>query len=404
MNQVGFLPRLARCLTVALGAIVLTACGGGGGASGGFSIGGSLSGLAAGQKLTLLNNGGDALTLSADGKFQFATAVANNGGYVVTVASQPAGQVCTVGSGSGAGVTADVSSVKVVCSTRSYTIAGSLSGLAAGQSVSLLNNGADALNLTADGAFSFATPVAYGGSYSVTVGTQPGGQTCTVGSASASGVTADVSSIRVICSADSYTIGGSVTGLAAGQQLTLMNNGGDALILTGNGAFGFATPVAYNGSYAVTVGTQPTGQTCTVSGASGAGVTANVSSVGVVCSSDTFTVGGTLSGLAAGQQLTLLDNGGDALTLTADGSFGFATPVAFNGSYAVTVSTAPAGQVCTVGAGTGSGVTANVTSISVVCSATSYTVGGSVSGLAAGQQLTLLDNGGDALREPSIRW
>ena len=50
-----------------------------------------------------------------------------------------------------------------------------------------------------------------------------------------------------------------------------------------NGAFTFATPVAFNGSYAVTVGTQPTGQVCTVSNASGSGVTTNVSTVQVNC-------------------------------------------------------------------------------------------------------------------------
>lgn len=168
-----------------------------------------------------------------------------------------------------------------------------------------------------------------------------------------------------------YTIGGAVAGLDNGQQVTLQNNGGDPLILTANGAFSFATPVTYNGSYAVSVGTQPTGQTCTVSNGSGAGVTGNVSNVSVVCSSMTYTIGGTVTGLASGQQVTLQNNSGNSLTVTANGTFNFATPVAYNGSYAVSVGTQPTGQTCTVTNGTGA-VSVNVTTVAVNCVAKAY--------------------------------
>ncbi|MDE2152730.1 MAG: hypothetical protein KGJ85_10390, partial [Betaproteobacteria bacterium] len=394
MKQVRFLPRLARLLLAALGAIVLTACGGGADA---FSIGGSLRGLAAGEQVTLLDNGGDMLILVGNGAFSFATQVAYNGSYAVTVATQPAGKVCTVGGGSGAGVIANVSSVSVVCSTNTFTVGGSLSGLAAGQQVTLLDNGGDALTLTADGNFSFATPVAFNGSYAVTVSTAPTGEVCTVGSGSGSGVTANVGHVSVVCSATSFSVGGSLSGLAAGQQVTLLDNGGDALALTAGGSFNFATSVAYGSSYAVTVGTQPTGQTCTVANGSGSSVHAAVSNVTVSCTTNTYTIGGTLTGLAAGQQITLLDSGGDALTLSADGSFSFATTVAYGGSYAVTIGTQPMGQACTVSSGSGSSVSANVSGVAVSCTTNTYTIGGTLTGLAAGQQITLMDNGGDAL-------
>ena len=39
----------------------------------------------------------------------------------------------------------------------------------------------------------------------------------------------------------------------------------------------------------------------------------------------TFTLGGTLTGLASGASVTLQNNGGDDLSLTADGGFSFAT-------------------------------------------------------------------------------
>ena len=85
--------------------------------------------------------------------------------------------------------------------------------------------------------------------------------------------------------------------------------------------------VAYNGSYAVTVDAQPTGQTCTVTSGAGSSVTASVSSVSVTCSSITYAVGGTVSGLGVGQQVTLKNNAADPITVTANGAFNFVTPV-----------------------------------------------------------------------------
>ena len=273
----------------------------------------------------------------------FSTPVAYNGSYAVTVGTQPTGQTCTVSNGSGAGVTANVTDVLVTCSADTYTVGGTVSGLTAGQQVTLNNNGANPTTVTANGVFNFSTPVAYNGSYAVTVGTQPTGQTCTVSNGSGAGVTANVTNVAVTCSTLTYTIGGTVSGLAAGQQVTLNNNGADPTTVAANGAFTFTTPVAFGGSYAVTVGTQPTGKTCTVSNGSGAGVTANVTNVAVTCSTLTYTIGGTVSGLAAGQQVTLNNNGANPTNVTANGAFTFTTPVAFNGSYAVTVSTQPTG-------------------------------------------------------------
>jgi 6-phosphogluconolactonase (cycloisomerase 2 family) len=129
--------------------LALAACGGGGGGGGGsnftpalipgsnsvppsggndaapdapsdsakFTIGMTVSGLASGQQLTLQNNGGDSLVVSADGAFAFATAVAAGGSYDVTVGAQPTRQVCSVTSGSGTAITADVNTVSVSCST-----------------------------------------------------------------------------------------------------------------------------------------------------------------------------------------------------------------------------------------------------------------------------------------------
>ncbi len=59
-----------------------------------------------------------------------------------------------------------------------------------------------------------------------------------------------------------FTISVSVTGLSAGTTLVLQDNGGDNLSVIANGTFPFATPV--NGTYAVTVLTQPAGESCSL--------------------------------------------------------------------------------------------------------------------------------------------
>ena len=153
--------------------------------------------------------------------------------------------------------------------------------------------------------------------------------------------------------------------------MVLLDNGGDALTVSANGSFTFKTALAGGSAYAVTVGTQPAGESCTVGGGSGTVAAANITSVAVSCSAtapSTFTIGGTVTGLTGGASLGLLNNGGDALTVTANGTFVFATPLATGSAYAVTVGTQPAGEICTVSTGSGTVGSANVTNVAVSCS------------------------------------
>ena len=75
-------------------------------------------------------------------------------------------------------------------------------------------------------------------------------------------------------------IGGTVSGLAPGSTLTLINNKVDALSVRGNGAFAFTAKVS--SGYSVTIGAQPNGQTCTVSNGVGT-AQGDVTSVSVTC-------------------------------------------------------------------------------------------------------------------------
>jgi hypothetical protein len=80
----------------------------------------------------------------------------------------------------------------------SYGIGGTLLGLVDGTSVVLANNH-ESLTVSANGAFTFQTAVTQGGSYDVTVGTQPNAQACVVTDGSGTNVMAAVTTVGVTC-------------------------------------------------------------------------------------------------------------------------------------------------------------------------------------------------------------
>src|SRR5947209_16836982 len=132
---------------------------------------------------------------------------------------------------------------------------------------------------------------------------------------------------------------------------------------------------------------------CSVANGTGTVAGANVSSVTVSCATNTFTVGGTISGLSG--TVVLQNNGGDNLTISVNGSFAFAAALINPSPYAVTVLAQPAGQTCTVANGSGTLAGANITNVTLTCSAIVFSVGGTVSGLIG--TVVLQNNGGDNL-------
>jgi hypothetical protein len=363
-----------------------------------YSVGGTVTGLITGRSVTLLDNGAGASKVAANGAFTFATKVASGKTYDATVSVQASGETCTVTSGSGTVVAANITSVAVACVPKTYTIGGTVSGLISGRSVSVLDNGGNAFIASANGKFTFTTALTSGTTYAVTVGTQASGETCTVTAGSGTVVAANVTNVVVACKANSYTIGGTVSGLNTGGSVTMLDNGGNALAVTANGTFTFTTALASGKAYKVTVSVQPTGETCTVSNGSGTVGSANVTNVAVACAgAETFTIGGTASGLISGRSVTLLDNGTNSLAVTANGTFAFATALASGSTYSVTVGTEPTGETCTVTNGSGAVGSANITNVAVACKASTFTIGGTLSGLSASTSVTLLDNGGNSL-------
>jgi len=281
---------------VLMSALLLTACGGDNSDGSNndvidtFSISGSLNGLSAGTSLTLQNNGADDLTLTANGDFDFATALNDGSPYSVTVLTQPdpaANLQCSVSNASGTLSGANVSNVSVTCVTTTFSVSGSLTGLGAGASLTLQNNGADDLTLMANGDFDFATALTDGSPYSVTVLTQPdpaANLQCSVSNASGVLSGANVSDVSVTC-VPTFSVSGSLTGLGTGASLTLQNNAADDLTLTNNGDFDFTTALTDGSSYSVTVFMQPdqANLQCSVSNEFGLLSGANVSDVIARC-------------------------------------------------------------------------------------------------------------------------
>ena len=70
-----------------------------------------------------------------------------------------------------------------------------------------------------------------------------------------------------------------------------------------------------------------------------------------------------MSGLSG--TVVLQDNGGDELSVSANGAFTFATKLPAGAAYNVTVKTSPSGQTCTVANGSGTVGSANVTNVAV---------------------------------------
>jgi hypothetical protein len=161
--------------------------------------------------LVLQNNGGDDLNLANDGNFSFPVELSDGSAYAVTIVSQPDNQGCSVTNGSGTIAAADVDNVLITCSTETYTIGGNVSGLS-GDGLVLQNNGADDLNITADGPFSFTTALQQGSAYAVTIATQPSDQNCTVSNGSGVLNGADVADVTVGCVADELAPKVSVEG------------------------------------------------------------------------------------------------------------------------------------------------------------------------------------------------
>jgi hypothetical protein len=163
-------------------------------------VGGTVTGLSSGASLTLQNNNTDNLTISADQGFTFTASLTDGQAYDVTVLTQPVGQACTVGNGTGVidSQGTDITIVTVTCALTS-SVGGTVAGLAPGDSVWLQSNG-QTLPIAANGSFAFAGILPAGSNYNVTIAIQPAQQTCVLANAAGVVSASAMAQVSIVCS------------------------------------------------------------------------------------------------------------------------------------------------------------------------------------------------------------
>ena len=345
-----------------------------------YSVGGSVSGLSG--TVVLEDNGGDDLSVSSDGPFTFATPVADGDGYDVTVKTNPSGRICTVSGASGTVDSVNVASARVTCS-GSTSAADDFDradgGLGAGWAAMSDGGLSIASQAVVGSAGSIAGDVWVGDSYSgdqysqievtsaslsvgdwvgPTVRSQNGGQDTYMGLYWNDQLTGNYVLVVYVRKSGNpwiqlggiYTLDGPLPAgtqlrlSAIGSRISFQENGLERIGVTDSSLTVGAPGLMTHG-------------TATADNWAGGEATAS--------GSGSYSVGGSVSGLSG--TVVLEDNGGDDLSVSSDGPFTFATPVADGDGYDVTVKTNPSGRICTVSGASGTVDSVNVASARVTC-------------------------------------
>lgn len=166
-----------------------------------------------------------------------------------------------------------------------------------------------------------------------------------------------------------FSIGGSITGLL-GNGVTLVDTNASSVFLQQDGSFTLPNALANGTSYSVRVSIQPAqpSQTCTVVNGAGTIQGAPVTNIAVTCVTDSFAVGGVASGIT-GLNVAVQLNGGQALSLPADGPFTFPNSLLSGTAYAVTITNQPKDFLCAIQNGTGTVTASAISNITVNCAA-----------------------------------
>ena len=347
-----------------------------------YSVGGTVAGLSG--TVVLQDNGGDDLSLSSDGPFSFATPLADGAAYNVTVKSNPSGQICAVSGGAGTVAAANVTSVAITCANRASDdfdradgglgaawAAMSDGGLSivsqqvvgpAARSRAIFGSGRATAAISIRRVEVTSTQLSGGEWIGPTVRSQNGGQdTHTWGSTSGITATRSCGSMSAAAGAGSSSAASYDSGpLPAGTQLTLSAVGSEISFQQNGVERIAATDSTLTGG---APGIMTYGAATADNWAGGTGSPPPPLS--------TYSIGGTVSGLSG--TVVLQDNGGDDLSVSSNGAFTFATPVADGVAYNVTVKSNPSGETCTISSGSGTVAAANVTSVAVTCAARSVT-------------------------------
>ena len=166
----------SRCGAALLCASALAACGGSD--SGSLPVSGTIYGLNR-AGLILTTNGEELTVADSAGSFAFTKLLSPDTEFFVEVKKSPDGQKCTPTNNKNKINYYTYNSTIINCTTDSYPLGGSVSGLT-GSGLVLANGSSTVAILPGATSFVFTTLVPNRGPYTVTVLTPPDGQTCTV--------------------------------------------------------------------------------------------------------------------------------------------------------------------------------------------------------------------------------
>ena len=295
-----------------------------------------------------------------------------------------------------------------------YTVGGTVTGHTGEVSLALTygdDNKTETLEVeSGTDKFIFDAKLEANQSFTIAV-TNPEGQSCRSSLTEGSIVDANVTNVEVTC-IPIYSVSGTVSGLANDETitLTLFSTGGiaDDIVITGdddetaNDTFTFDTKLVADTTYTVTT-TSPAHKSCTVAPAGSQTIgDADVTDVVATCII-IYSVGGQVSGAADYSQITItllhvspptsiptnivtID-----ATPSADGRYDF-TGIPKDKNYLIVVDSDTANEVCTPRYTTFRVSLLNRTEVPINCSiatGTTYSIGGTISGLASGETIVL---------------
>lgn len=354
--------------------------------------------------------------------YDFGNLLRPNEPYAVSITTEPTLQYCTIENESGDVDDADINDINIVC-TLLHSVGGTYSTevSASDPGGALVISFGDEIRTLpgTDGvptSFDFGPMFLPNDPYEVTIVTQPALQKCTITNEQGNVVDSDITDVTIECTM-LHSVGGTYSTevsdgesdgelvIAFGDEIrTLPGTDGVAT------AFDFGPMLLPGDPYEVTIVTEPTLQTCTISNEQGNIVDSDITDVTIVCTM-LISVGGSYStvvspGVTTGDfEIAFGDN-----TLSLSGGdeqpFDFGPMLHSGDPYAVTIVTQPDLQYCTITNEAGNVVDEYITDIRIDCvmiislGGSYTTIDGTASGLTGSFDLEI-EFGEQALTLPA---
>ena len=171
-----------------------------------------------------------------------------------------------------------------------------------------------------------------------------------------------------------YSVSGSISGLGS-SGLVLRLNGPFLLVAPSSTSFRFSTALQSVATYAISIGIQLSGYSCTVTNGTGTIASVFITKVSVSCQR-TYTVSGAISGhTSTGLVLHPHSPSGPTKMVASSAiSFSFSSGLALGATYHVTVSNQPTGLKCSVLNPDGMIEGSNINNINISCGLPTYVV------------------------------